>query len=111
MFGGLYGHPDIVVAAAASAEVRDAAAFETDLFAGLDAGGDFDFEFAVEGLDRLGGAERGVGKGDVEIRVDVEAVAFVARIGFHADVEIEVAARRATDAGFAAARDADRLAV
>ena len=79
--------------------------------AGLHAGGKLELDGAVDRLDRHRRAERRLDDRQVDLRVDVVALAHEARIGLdvHEDVDVAGAAAERTSVSFA--RDSDALAV
>src|SRR5204862_1636283 len=103
------------VATSASVEARDTFAAHDEVIARLNAGRDFHarvFFFAsdLQRRERDLAAERGVRERDLEVVVQIDAVAAEVLVRRHLDDDEEVSRRSTAHAGLTLAREAKRLA-
>src|SRR5262249_47046870 len=102
-------HEHAVIAAAESLQDRHALAPKDPHLAGLHAGRQLERDAAVERLHIYGSTERRLHDREVDLRVDVVALADEARIGSHAHVDVDVAGAATEGARMSLAGDADAL--
>ena len=99
------------VAVAIRANVRQALTLELEHLAVLCACRDVEMIVALEGRHFDGPAERGLGEAHGDLADQVVVVTREGLVGFHGDVTMQIAGRRAAFAGFALALDADGLSL
>ena len=97
----LYLHGYELVAAARTAQIRDALALETEHGARLSAFGDGELHIAVDGRNLDLRAEDGLGVADLLLKQNGGAVALEAGVRTHGDGHKQIARRTAVLAGVA----------
>src|SRR5262249_22556943 len=97
------------VADLAAAHVAHALAAQAEQFARLRLGRNLDYRFAAERRHFEFRAERGLGKTDRHLAVEIVALALEDRVLAHVDFDVEIARRRAGRTGLALARQAHAI--